>query len=391
MSARSFRRAKARRALADESPTPPAPSSSSGILTHGLAALAISVLGLGVAGSVSLTSAAQSNQVDARSSLTADSPDVTRAEPAPRAAGLSKANQTAAQASEREAASSDDASDDGGTLDSFSGRDNRESRNSVRVELDKAIAAKEVAERQSELLKVDDKVVTTSRKAIQDDRAEELESTTEAIEAEDERIKAEEKKAAEKKAAEEKKKAEEERRKAEQATGTLVSESPTEDTGTAETTSDEPDHEFDAAQLGAGGGTSPISGGSYSIAARWGAVGSWSRYHTGMDLSAPIGTPIRAAADGVVVGPASGAGWAGIHVVVKHADGSHTLYAHMASTAVSPGQQVKAGTLVGVVGMTGRTFGPHLHFEWYPAGAAPGDVYSSKDPYVWMLAQGVRL
>ncbi|WP_156609954.1 M23 family metallopeptidase [Auraticoccus cholistanensis] len=338
------------------------------ILSHGLAALAISVLGLGVAGSVSLTSAAQSTQVDARASLTADNPDVTRAEPATKAAGLSVANQAAVQQSQ---ASTEDPTGESGTLDSFSGRDARETRNSVRAELDRAIAAKQVAERASELSKLDEEVVTSSRKAIQDDRAKELQATGQEIEEEDERIKAEEKR-----------KAEERKRKAEQATGTLVS--PQSAAPAAE------DYEFEG-ELGKGGGAAPIASGSYSIAARWGAVGSWSRYHTGIDLSAPIGTPIRAAADGVVVSPASGAGWAGVHVVIKHADGSHTLYAHMASTAVQPGQQVKAGDLVGVVGMTGRTFGPHLHFEWYPAGTTPGDVYSSKDPYVWMLALGVRL
>lgn len=370
MSARPFRRPKARRALDDATR-----STSRSILTHGLAALTISVLGLGVAGSVTLTSAAQSNQVQDRASLKADSPDVSRAEPAPRAVGLTTENRAGVQETERQDASQ--GSDDGGTLDSFTGRDSRASRNSVRVELDRAIAAKQVSDRESDLAKVDEKVVTTSRKAVQDDRADELADTTEDIKSEDKRIKEEEKRKAE-----EKKKAEEARLKAEAEGGTLVGQGPTETTA---------DVDPGDVVIGDGGGASPIASGSYRIAARWGAVGSWSRYHTGMDLAAPIGTPIRAAADGVVVGPAAGAGWAGTHVVIKHADGSHTLYAHMASTAVSPGQQVKAGTLVGVVGMTGRTFGPHLHFEWYPAGTRPGDVYSNKDPYVWMLAQGVRL
>ncbi len=380
MSAGSFRRAKARRALVDDpSAYRPEATTSRSILSHGLAALAISVLGLGVAGSVSLTSAAQSSQVDARASLTADNPDTTRAEPITKVAGLSVANRAGLQ--QQSQAEATEQATDSGTLDSFSNRDVREARNSVRAELDKAIAAKQVAERDSELSKIDEEVVTSARKAVQDDRAKVLQAASQEIEAEDERIKAEEKKKAE----------EEARRKAEEKeAGTL---SAPEASTQAETplAAAAGESSVDASEIGSGGGASPISSGSYRIAARWGAVGSWSRYHTGVDLSAPIGTPIRSAAAGVVVSPASGAGWAGTHVVVRHADGSHTLYAHMASTAVSPGQSVKAGDLVGVVGMTGRTFGPHLHFEWYPAGTTPGDVYSSKDPNVWMLQLGVHL
>lgn len=135
--------------------------------------------------------------------------------------------------------------------------------------------------------------------------------------------------------------------------------------------------------------TTPLARGSYSLGARWGAVGAWSRYHTGQDLSAPVGTPIYAAAPGVV-SPSNAGGWAGNHVIIKHSDGS-TLYAHMASTAVKPGQEVKAGDLIGYVGMTGRTFGPHLHFEYYPNGANISDPYTTKDPYAWLAAKGVRL
>ncbi|WP_158548133.1 M23 family metallopeptidase [Desertihabitans brevis] len=363
---RTFRGAKARRALAadDASFSDRSDTTRHSILSHGLAALAISVLGLGVAGSVSLTSAAQATQVDAKAALNSGSADTSRAEPAQQAVNLNRDLQAAAQANEREQASDAGQSNQSGTLDSFSGRDDRESRNSVRVELDRAIAAKELADRQSNLSKVDEKVVQTSRQAMQDERAEKLAETSKEIESEDARIKEEEKKKAE---------AEKKRQAEESASGTL---------------SLPEDYEVEPVAVGDGGGVSPLA--HYRLAARWGAVGSWSRYHTGTDLSAPIGTPIRAAADGVVV-PANGGGWAGTHVIIKHADGSKTLYAHMASTAVSPGQQVKAGTMIGVVGMTGRTFGPHLHFEWYPAGASTSNPYETRDPAVWMLSHGVRL
>ena len=132
---------------------------------------------------------------------------------------------------------------------------------------------------------------------------------------------------------------------------------------------------------------------SYSIAARFGDVGAWARYHTGFDFSAPIGTPIYAPTAGVVVHAGSGgkaAGWAGNYVVIKHADGNQTLYAHMSSISVQSGAQVTGGTRLGQVGQTGRAFGPHLHFEVYPAGAEPGDVYSAVNPQPWLTKLGLK-
>jgi murein DD-endopeptidase MepM/ murein hydrolase activator NlpD len=131
---------------------------------------------------------------------------------------------------------------------------------------------------------------------------------------------------------------------------------------------------------------------SYRIAARFGAVGSWSRYHTGFDFSAGIGTPVRAPSAGVVtnagLGPASG--WAGNYVAIRYPDGTHTLMAHMSTVSVSVGQTVSPCQVVGAVGMTGRAFGPHVHFEVYPPGVAPGDVYSAVNPTSWLNAQGLN-
>ena len=146
-----------------------------------------------------------------------------------------------------------------------------------------------------------------------------------------------------------------------------------------------------ATGAGAGHASLPITTG-YSVAARFGQVGAWARYHTGFDFAAPLGTPIHAAADGVVTnaGPNARAGWAGNYVTIKHSDGTQTLYAHMASTSVSVGQSVAGGQVIGHIGMTGRSFGPHVHFEVYPAGIQPGDVYHAVNPAPWLEARGLH-
>lgn len=146
-----------------------------------------------------------------------------------------------------------------------------------------------------------------------------------------------------------------------------------------------------AGDLGAGHARLPVTTG-YTVAARFGQVGVWARYHTGYDFAAPIGTPIHAAASGVVTnaGPNAHAGWAGNYVTIKHADGTQTLYAHMANTSVSVGQRVDGGQLIGHIGMTGRSFGPHVHFEVYPAGVEPGDVYHAVNPVPWLEARGLH-
>ena len=84
------------------------------------------------------------------------------------------------------------------------------------------------------------------------------------------------------------------------------------------------------ANAGSGGkGCLPVTSG-YSIAARFGQLGPWSRYHTGLDFSSPVGTPLHAPATGVVtnagIGPASG--WAGNYVAIKYPNGTHTPTAH---------------------------------------------------------------
>jgi murein DD-endopeptidase MepM/ murein hydrolase activator NlpD len=88
----------------------------------------------------------------------------------------------------------------------------------------------------------------------------------------------------------------------------------------------------------------------------------WGRMHTGIDIGAAYGTPIHAAASGRVIY----AGWMdgyGNLVFVDHGRGISTGYAHQSSIAVSNGQSVTQGQVIGYVGCTGHCFGPHLHFE----------------------------
>lgn len=87
--------------------------------------------------------------------------------------------------------------------------------------------------------------------------------------------------------------------------------------------------------------------------------------HNGIDLAASIGTPIFASADGKVIISRTG-GWNGgygTYVVISHANGTQTLYAHMGANNVSVGQYVEQGQVIGSIGLTGKTTGPHVHFE----------------------------
>ncbi|HLP44234.1 MAG TPA: peptidoglycan DD-metalloendopeptidase family protein [Candidatus Nanoarchaeia archaeon] len=88
--------------------------------------------------------------------------------------------------------------------------------------------------------------------------------------------------------------------------------------------------------------------------------------YNGVDLAAPVGTNIVASAAGkVIVSRSNGAynGGYGNYVVVSHPNGTQTLYAHMKDVSVTVGDEVKQGELLGHIGMTGRTTGPHVHFE----------------------------
>lgn len=87
-----------------------------------------------------------------------------------------------------------------------------------------------------------------------------------------------------------------------------------------------------------------------------------SRFHAGTDLGAPAGTPILAAAKGQVE-TANWVGGYGLAVIINHSSAQQTLYGHMSEIFVQPGQWVEPGTVLGLVGSTGNSTGPHLHFE----------------------------
>jgi murein DD-endopeptidase MepM/ murein hydrolase activator NlpD len=90
-------------------------------------------------------------------------------------------------------------------------------------------------------------------------------------------------------------------------------------------------------------------------------LGGW-RAHAGVDLAARLGSPIMATSDGMVA-RADWTGGYGLFVALDHGGGIQTRYGHMSRLAVSPGQTVHKGEVIGYVGSTGRSTGPHLHYE----------------------------
>ena len=97
------------------------------------------------------------------------------------------------------------------------------------------------------------------------------------------------------------------------------------------------------------------------------------RLHKGVDFAAPTGTPIFAAADGEVIDAGWTDGGYGNIVEIRHSDGSTTLYAHANRVYVTKGQWVNSGQAIAEVGSTGRSTGPHLHFEIQPDGKTAVD------------------
>ena len=302
-----------------------------GWLQHGVAALAVSLLGLGVAGSVVLTSNAEHLATGTPTTQVAAAPQVATSPEV--------------------------------TLPSaFDRRSSSTSRDATRSALDPAKLKSLADQRAEELSKTDDQIVEAARTKAANAREKSLESAS---------------KATQKQAALLARGAAERRAARSSSTPAATTESPA---------------VASSAPASSGGKSCmPVRGG-YSIAARFGQVGAWARYHTGFDFSAPVGTTLQAPGSGVVTnaggGPASG--WAGNYVAIRYPDGTQSLMAHMSTVSVSVGQSVSACQVVGAVGMTGRTFGPHVHFEIYPAGVTPGDVYRAVNPLGWLNAHGLR-
>jgi murein DD-endopeptidase MepM/ murein hydrolase activator NlpD len=118
------------------------------------------------------------------------------------------------------------------------------------------------------------------------------------------------------------------------------------------------------------------------------ALGShWSKgYHTGVDFPVPTGTPVEAVGAGHVVSADWGGSY-GYQVVIRHADGRYTQYAHLSAILVKPGRPVTAGQRIGRSGSTGNVTGPHLHFEVRTGPGFGTDI----DPVAYLRAGGVRI
>jgi len=99
------------------------------------------------------------------------------------------------------------------------------------------------------------------------------------------------------------------------------------------------------------------------------------KFHAGLDFTAPSGTPIYATGDGVVEEASLSDVGYGNHVVVRHGYGYKTLYGHMLRTKVKSGQTVKRGDVLGWVGSTGKSTGPHCHYEVMKNGEKVDPVY----------------
>ncbi|MFF8832112.1 M23 family metallopeptidase [Streptomyces sp. NPDC015131] len=147
---------------------------------------------------------------------------------------------------------------------------------------------------------------------------------------------------------------------------------------------------------GAGSGSGPRAGGGgrwvapvegYALSAGFARAGAhWAHRHTGQDFAVPVGTPVRSIGAGRVESVSCGGGF-GIQVVVRHAGGWYSQYAHLAAPAVTPGRPVAAGQPIGRSGNTGNSTGPHLHFE---VRLTPY-MGSAVDPVRWLAEHGVRL
>jgi murein DD-endopeptidase MepM/ murein hydrolase activator NlpD len=101
---------------------------------------------------------------------------------------------------------------------------------------------------------------------------------------------------------------------------------------------------------------------SSSFGERMDPINGEGAFHSGIDICAPYGSPVRATGDGDVTGAAMGAGY-GREIVLDHGHDLRTVYGHLSAIAVLPGQHVIRGQVIGYVGQSGRATGPHLHYE----------------------------
>ncbi|MGY2082920.1 M23 family metallopeptidase [Blastococcus sp. SYSU DS0539] len=126
----------------------------------------------------------------------------------------------------------------------------------------------------------------------------------------------------------------------------------------------------------------PVAGARLTsgFGARWGTL------HAGIDLAAPMRTPEYAAMDGVVLEAGAASGY-GLAVYIQHENGDVTVYGHMDEILVEPGQVVRAGDTIALLGNRGQSTGPHLHFEVHVGGIDGQRI----DPVPWLRERGVAI
>jgi len=357
---------------------PVVPDRGRGWLWHGFAALGISALGLAVAAGVGLTTKAQTTQD--LSAVQDTSPTV--------AAPVHKVD--------KQSTTTDPA------LAAFSRRQTSSNSRSARsAAVRDALVNEQAAQRDELLAKTAEETSRAAQLASSDARQQQLEVTDRATRAAAAQIAAENlrRAIAARVAAANRRQAAERQSNGSDANSSSSDKGNADSGGPSRSSSSNQGNSNGSSGTGSGG-TGSGSGGSSSgggsapvpgavIGAHFGEYGSWSRYHTGIDFRAGHGTPIRAVKAGVVLYAGNSGNWAGNHVAIKHADGKTTMSSHMSSMAVSAGQSVGAGQVIGSVGQTGRAFGAHLHFELYPAGVKYGDVYKAINPQPWLAANGV--
>ncbi|MEU9617859.1 MULTISPECIES: M23 family metallopeptidase [unclassified Streptomyces] len=145
-----------------------------------------------------------------------------------------------------------------------------------------------------------------------------------------------------------------------------------------------------AAAKKAAGWAAPVN--RYELSASFGNDGSrWAHKHSGQDFAVPIGTRVAAAHSGTVVkaGPNGGGDGPayGNAVVIKHANGMYSQYAHLSRIDVRIGETVKTGEKIALSGNTGNSSGPHLHFEIRHT----ADYGSAVNPVSFLYKEGVRV
>ncbi|WP_051218600.1 peptidoglycan DD-metalloendopeptidase family protein [Nocardioides insulae] len=139
-----------------------------------------------------------------------------------------------------------------------------------------------------------------------------------------------------------------------------------------------------AAKLKANQWGLPVEAGVYHITNTFGLSRSYyASTHTGLDFAAPSGTPIHAVAGGTVTSTGYEGSY-GNQTIITLEDGTEIWYCHQTSFAVSPGDTVATGDVIGYVGSTGNSTGPHVHVEVRPGGGDP------VDPYTAMVHQGLQ-